>query len=210
MSPRPDVSEMRKNQIIQAAILVFTRLGFHEARMDDIVAQTGLSKGTLYWYYKSKEDLIIAILDRVFGAEFEKMEILNDIDQPAAGCLQNFLEIYIADIQKAMNLAPIVYEFYALAFRNKTVRLVMQRYLNTFVNLIEPIILRGVKSGEFHPVDAQQAAIALGSQMEGTLLLWAYAPEIMSLEDQMRIGVNLLINALLVSNSQVPRGEKYE
>ncbi|HET7081061.1 MAG TPA: helix-turn-helix domain-containing protein, partial [Chloroflexia bacterium] len=55
MSPRPDVSEERKNQILDAAAAVFSRLGFHEARMDDIVRESGLSKGTLYWYFTSKD-----------------------------------------------------------------------------------------------------------------------------------------------------------
>ena len=66
MSPRPNVTDERTSQIINAAEDVFTKKGFDEARMDDIAEQTGLSKGTLYNYFKSKDDLIIAILDRIF------------------------------------------------------------------------------------------------------------------------------------------------
>jgi TetR/AcrR family fatty acid metabolism transcriptional regulator len=201
MSPKPDVSEARKNQIIQAAISVFTRLGFHNARMDDIVKETGLSKGTLYWYYESKEQLIIAILDHLFNAEFDKMEALKDLDVPAPQGLRKFLELYIADLHNLLKFAPIIYEFYALAFRNKTVRTVMQRYLNTFVNIVEPMIQHGIDQGEFKPVDAHQVAIAIGSQLEGTLLLWAYAPEMMSLEDQLLTGVELILNSLIISDS---------
>ena len=47
MSPRPDVSDERKSQILKAAESVFTQKGFDEARMDDIADKTGLSKGTL-------------------------------------------------------------------------------------------------------------------------------------------------------------------
>jgi AcrR family transcriptional regulator len=196
MSPRPDVSELRKNQILQAAINVFTRLGFHDARMDDIVAESGLSKGALYWHYKSKEELIIAILDRIFGVEFQRMEALKDSSLPAAVCLKNFLEIYIDDMQSMLKFTPIIYDFYALAFRNKTARVVMQRYLKTFMSIVEPIIQRGVADGEFRPVDARQMAISIGAQIEGILLLWAYAPEFMTLEDQLRSGIDLLLNAL--------------
>ena len=206
MSPRPDVSETRKNQIIQAAIQVFTRLGFHDARMDDIVRESGLSKGALYWYYNSKEELIIAILDRIFGAEFKKVDALKDAELPAYQCLVNFLDLFIEDLRNMQSLTPIIYEFYALAFRNQTVRLVMQRYLNTFVANIQPIIQRGIDNGEFHSVDAHQVAIALGSQLEGTLLLWAYAPQIMSLEEQLRAGVNMLLRALIVADSRLILG----
>ena len=46
MSPRPDVSVERKKQILDAAMLVFSRKGLHQAHMDDIVKQSGLSIGT--------------------------------------------------------------------------------------------------------------------------------------------------------------------
>jgi AcrR family transcriptional regulator len=196
MTPRPDVSEERKGQIIQAATDVFTRKGFHDARMDDIVKETGLSKGALYWYFKSKEELIIAILDRIFGAEFRRMETLDDKNLPARKCLKIFLDNFIADIRAMERATPIIYEFYALAFRNKTVRTVMQRYLRAFVTIIEPIIRRGMDGGEFRTGDARQAALALGAQLEGTLLLWAYAPKMVPLEEQLRAGAEMLIRSM--------------
>jgi len=201
MPPRSDVSEERKDQIIQAATNVFTRLGFHDARMDDIVEETGLSKGALYWYFKSKEDLIIAILDRIFGVELQRMELLCAEDLPARQCLTNFLDIFIADIHKMQRVTPIIYEFYALAFRNKTVRMVMQRYLRTFVTIIEPIIQRGMDRGEFRHGDARQVALAVGAQIEGTLLLWAYDPETVHIDDQLRVGAEMLFRSLDAAES---------
>jgi len=67
--PRPDISEERKTQILSAATKVFTKHAFAEARMDDIVAESGLSKGSLYWYFDSKDAIIISILDQVFEWE---------------------------------------------------------------------------------------------------------------------------------------------
>jgi AcrR family transcriptional regulator len=66
MSPRPDVSEERKNQILEAAIAVFARLGFDQSRMEDIAGQAGLSKGALYLYYKSKDAIVAALLTYFF------------------------------------------------------------------------------------------------------------------------------------------------
>jgi AcrR family transcriptional regulator len=67
MSPRPDVSEERRNQIIESAIKVFAREGFANTRMEDVATESGLSKGLLYWYFKSKEEIIIAIADLLFS-----------------------------------------------------------------------------------------------------------------------------------------------
>ncbi len=76
MARRPDTSEIRRNQILDAATTVFVRQGFQHARMDDIVEESGLSKGTLYWYFKSKEDIINAILRRLFTGDLENLESL--------------------------------------------------------------------------------------------------------------------------------------
>src|SRR5256885_14530326 len=76
MARRPDSSEIRRNQILDAATKVFVRQGFQHARMDDIVEESGLSKGTLYWYFKSKEDIINAILHRLFAGDLEHLENL--------------------------------------------------------------------------------------------------------------------------------------
>ncbi|TET82024.1 MAG: TetR/AcrR family transcriptional regulator [Anaerolineales bacterium] len=62
ISPKPDLSAERREQILNAAEKVFTRLGFSKARIDDIVAESELSKGAIYWYYKSKDTIIAALL----------------------------------------------------------------------------------------------------------------------------------------------------
>ena len=58
MSPKPDVSEERKEQIATAATKIFSEQGFDKARMDDIASEAKLSKGTLYLYFKSKDAII--------------------------------------------------------------------------------------------------------------------------------------------------------
>jgi AcrR family transcriptional regulator len=196
MSPRPDVSEERRNQIIESAIKVLARDGFANTRMEDVANESGLSKGLLYWYFKSKEDIIIAIADLLFSAEFRKMQDLSIEGQTAHDCLENFLGILIKDLQAMLKLAPMIYEFYALAFRNNTVRKVMHEYLQRFVILMEPIIQQGMERGEFLPGDARQATITIGAAFEGTLLLWSYAPDLIQPEQQLRASLAILIRGL--------------
>jgi AcrR family transcriptional regulator len=196
MSPRPDVSEERRAQIIAAAIKVIAREGFTNTRMDAVSAESGLSKGLLYWYFKSKEEIIIAIADLLFGAEFRKMQSISAEGQSARARLDIFLNIFLEDLREMMKVAPVIYEFYALAFRNTTVRKVMQEYLGRFVAILEPIVKQGMDAGEFTLGDARQVTIAIGSALEGTLLLWAYAPDLVQLEEQLRSTMTLLLKGL--------------
>ncbi len=84
MSPKPDVSEERKDQIAEAATTVFTQKGFDKARMDDIASEANLSKGALYLYFKSKDAIITHLLDRLFEREFSDLLSLEDDPRPAS------------------------------------------------------------------------------------------------------------------------------
>ncbi len=63
----PKVTGLYKSEIsdkiIQAAIASFAQTGFHRTKMEDIAKRLGLSKGTIYLYFSSKEDLFLAICD---------------------------------------------------------------------------------------------------------------------------------------------------
>lgn len=67
--------ENRRNQIIAAAVECFSRKGFHQTSMQDIVAESGLSPGAIYLYFKSKEEIIKTIAD--VRHEREREIILN-------------------------------------------------------------------------------------------------------------------------------------
>ena len=196
MSPRPDVSEERKDQIMNAAEEVFSQKGFSDARMDDIAEETGLSKGTLYLYYKSKDDLIIAILDRIFQREFRAFENLDLTSISATKAIWNFAETTSNDVKMMMRLLPITYEFMGLAFRNKFVQKAFKTYLNRYLDILIPIIQHGIDTGEFRTADAKEVAIAMGAIMEGTLLLWVYDNSLIEPEVHLRSGMKLLLEGV--------------
>ena len=196
MSPRPDVSEERKGQIMNAAEEVFMQKGFDNARMDDIAEETGLSKGTLYLYYKSKNDLIIAILDRIFQREFRAFENIDLSNVSATETMGLFTDTVANDIKIFLRLMPIAYEFLALAFRNKSVQGVLKIYVNRYMNILIPIIQKGIDSGEFRSVDAHEVAIASGAIMEGTMLIWVYDKSLVDPEHHIRSGMKLLLEGV--------------
>lgn len=196
MSPRPNVTDERKTQIINAAEGVFTKKGFDEARMDDIAEETGLSKGTLYNYFKSKDDLIIAILDRIFQREFKIFESLDLASMSATDAIWGFTETTTRDVKLMMRLLPITYEFMGLAFRNKFVQTAFKAYFNHFMDILIPIIQHGIDSGEFRPADAKEVALAMGAIMEGTLLLWVYDSSLVDPEQHIRSGMKLLLEGV--------------
>jgi len=201
LSPRPDVSEQRKKEIVEAAIRVFSRMGLHQARMDDIVEESGLSKGTLYWYFKGKDEIIIAILDNMFAAELGILHLPSDPELSASQRIEAYIQRTRDDVTDMLRLLPLTYEFYALAFRNQAIREMLTQYLNAYMQALVPVIQQGIDTGEFRPVNATDAAIALGAMFEGVLLLWMYDPELVDLTHHFETSTDLFLQGLKARQS---------
>lgn len=196
MSPKPDVSDKRKQQIIDAAQKVYSALGFRQARMSDIAEEAGLSKGTLYLYFESKDEIIFNLLDKLFETELEELRKLIDRDGPAEDRLLLYAERVIEDMQSMMEWVPIAYEFISLAFHRETVQDVLRKYFQEHMQIVVPIVAQGRQRGEFKDMDPEEAAIALGAVMEGTLLLWVYDQELVDVPTHIRSGVQLILKGL--------------
>ena len=197
MSPRPDVSEERKKQIIEAGLRVFSRRGLQQATMDDIVAESGLSKGTLYWYFESKDDIIIAILENLFTNELSNIDLSSYSEMSASELIEMYLKTTMDDVTKMLRLLPLTYEFYSMAFRNEKIRAILNKYFNNYLNMMVPVIQKGIDDGEFRPMDAADAAIAFGATFEGLLLMWMYDPDLVDPERQFESAMGIFMQGLL-------------
>lgn len=198
MSPRPDVSEERKTQILAAATKVFTERGFADARMDDIVTEAGLSKGALYWYFDSKDAIIISILDQIFDYETGHVRELLKRENSAKLKLEVFIETMVKDLEKMKPLMPIFFDFWSLSLRKKTINQAIKKYYQRFLNMIEPIIEDGIEQGEFRSVNVKETAVAIGAMYEGTILFYVYFPDFIDFENQFRSNLNLILEGLYI------------
>ena len=196
MSPKPNVSEERKEQITEAATKVFAEQGFDKARMDDIAAEAKLSKGTLYLYFKSKDAIITHLLDKLFARELSDLQSLKEDQRPASEKLLFFTNQMIARMKTWTKLIPIMYEFLGRLFRQNVVQEAFKSYFRSYLNLLTPIIQQGIDTGEFKAENAKDVAITIGAIFEGTILLWVYDPESINLENHLRVGMKLLMDGL--------------
>ena len=198
MSPRPDVSEERRNQILEAALRVFARLGFHESRMDDIAQESKLSKGALYLYYKSKDAIIAAILRFFFEQEFKRLQAFVAIEREES-VTEQILRL-TRELTTAMDwmqqLMPIAFEFYAIAGRNQDVRQFLKGYYADYRKELARLIERGIERGEFREVDAQATATTLVALFEGLALLFFVDKEAVHWKEQIELSARVLLEGL--------------
>lgn len=194
-----ELSEVRKEQILQAAAAVFARLGFHKARMDDIVQEAGLSKGAVYWYFESKDEIITTILNRFMDRELENLQQIGQGEGPALVRLRDMMKILAKEVEEISDLMPIIYEFYAVAAREETIRKAIQKYFENYSALLEEVVRDGIERGELRDVPPRDAALSLVVLIEGCMLIWilgAFNHRESKLENLFEIGFDLLLEGL--------------
>lgn len=196
MAPRPDVSEERKGQIVEAAVAVFSRFGFGRARMEDVARESGLSKGTLYLYYGSKDKLIGALLQSVLDRGMRELKSAPASEGSAGERLLKLAGLMSGEIERLHVLLPVWFEFYAVAARDEGVRRFMKGYFEGYRGILAGIVRDGIQRGEFRQVDVEEVTVTLVSLIEGVTLLWAFDPETVPIGSQMEASVRLLLEGL--------------
>jgi AcrR family transcriptional regulator len=198
MSPRPDVSVERKNQILEAALTVFARSGFHKTRMDDIVEESGLSKGSLYWYFKSKEEIFSILIERFIYRETRDVENLLTSNGTALERLLATNDILARDLRKFSRIMPVAYEFYAAALRQKKIRKILGAYFARFRTVLGEMIQQGIDSGEFTTAhgDADEIAFTIIAVYEGLMLLMMISEQNDNWEAMTRKSLGIILDGI--------------
>ncbi len=194
--PREDNSEARRNQILEAALTVFARAGFDEARMEDIAKESGVSKGGLYLYYKSKDALIEALLLSIFTVEAHGMRALLTRDESATARILSWTHMMTSLMERMSAARPVMLEFYAIAARREKVRKFLGEMLQEYSEMFAEIIRQGIARGEFRAVNADAAALGLIALYEGIALLWFMTPRDIAWRASSEEAVGLLLAGL--------------
>ena len=160
--------KMRKERILSGALSVFKSKGLEGATMDEIATQSGFGKATLYYYFKSKEDVFSAILEDGWIKIWESIEpVIGGNDSPR----KTFINLLIKIAQYAKN-RPGLFEF--LFSAPKAVKLENQPwkdYQHRLYGVIQGLLEDGIKAGEFPEINPQLMFKALGGLFMGLVFM---------------------------------------
>ena len=157
----------RKEQILDAALHVIVQNGYHQSRMDDIVSTSGLSKGAIYWYYKSKKDMYLDLVNHWVIRYSNSLLKLPQEDISSGEQLKNLFETFFDQFEKDPIVFKALLEFWSLAGRDTEFKIKLEKVTHNFIHYIESIIKKGVESGEFKQVNPNIAAMSIMVVIEG-------------------------------------------
>ena len=186
-----------RQRILMAAIQLLSQKGFANVSMNDIVNVSGVSKGGVYWHFKSKDEIIQAIFDFFFDAQLELVNATLHGDGKAADKLER---IFRLATQEAEVDVPPPLEFYALAARNENLKQRMSLYFEAYRERIVELIQHGIEAGEFEAADSSVVAVNIISLLEGIVLVRLSVPHTWDFQAQVNNAINLALHGLCKRN----------
>jgi len=161
--------EDKRRQLLDAAVRVFARKGFHASRVGDIAEEAGVAHGLLYHYFKSKDQVLEAVFQENWSLLVARIESVEKTDEPAADQLRHISAIVL---RTWLHLPDVV-------------RVVVQEFgrspelgdrigeLTLPIEAIERVIARGIERGEFRrDVDPVFAATVVYGAIDELLTGW--------------------------------------
>ncbi len=158
---------MTRDDILDTAAQVFRKKGFHGASMADIAEALGVQKPSLYHHVKSKQEILLALLDRALDMLIEHIEKISSQNIPADQKLKQMIRGYLSALADNADLtAVLLFEHRSLDKKTHT-RHVPHR--DKFEALWRDVLMEGVKSKVFQIKDVNLTVRALMGVMNWTL-----------------------------------------
>jgi AcrR family transcriptional regulator len=163
----PNVTPQRRKdarplEILEAALSLFVEKGFAATRVEEVARRAGVSKGTVYLYYSSKEDLLKAVIVHFVAARIEATASeLEGYDGPTTPLLTGTLVQWWQQI--AANPASGTIKLIIGEARNfpEIAAFFVREVIEPGHQMVQSIVQRGIASGEFRNVDVDSAAHSL-------------------------------------------------
>jgi AcrR family transcriptional regulator len=158
--------ETRPQELLDAALQLFAEKGFAATRSEEVARRAGVSKGTLYLYYPSKEDLFKAVVRQSMSTLIaEGIELADAYEGSSSDLLVTLMNIWW---QKVGNTpAAGIHKIVLSEVRNfpELAQFYADEVIVPADRLFSTVVQRGIDSGEFRPLPAHEVAHALMAPM---------------------------------------------
>jgi AcrR family transcriptional regulator len=185
---------MTRDDILDAAAQVIRRKGFHGASMADIAETVKLQKASLYHHVSSKQEILLALLDRAIEMLIEQIEIIAKQPLPADEKLRQMVQVYLRLLADNSDLSAV------LLFEHRSLEPAQhKRHIpnrDRFEALWQDTLDSGVNAGLFDCSDTALATRALMGVLNWTLT-WYRPNGALSIEQIADQYTSLLLTGLL-------------
>lgn len=169
MAAKSAALEDKRRQLLDAAVRVFARKGFHASRVGDIAEEAGVAHGLLYHYFESKDQVLEAVFHENWSVLVARIESVEETDEPAADQIRHIAAIVLRTWLHLPDVVRVVIQEFGrspeLAERIGE--------LTRPIEVLQRVIERGVERGEFRKdVNPAFAATVVYGSIDELLTGW--------------------------------------
>ncbi len=165
--------EERRAQILEAALGCFSARGFHATTMDHLVAASGLSKGSLYWHFESKDDVFLALFDAVAGELFRRFDVaFSEGEADVLTLMRQELEGFFERFGSERRLLLAWAEFAGHPEARARMALLYREIRAQFADIVR----LGIETGQLRALSPDGTAAVLTGMVDALLLQAAIDP----------------------------------
>jgi len=169
LTDRSIAQEEKRRLLLDAAVRVFARKGYHTCRVGDIAEEAGVAHGLLYHYFASKEELLETVFRENWSDLLEAVKAVEEAGEPAREQLRQVAAILLRSWRRDPDLVRVLVREVA---RSPQVQLRVAEIGEAF-QAIERIVRRGQEAGEFRSdLDPRLAAVIFYGALEEILTGW--------------------------------------
>lgn len=175
MSPRPVDKEEKKKIIVNAALQVFKTKGYADATVEEIAVTAKMGKGTIYEYFKSKEEIVQKLIDDFYFAQENRFIDFHISTIEPKKAIRSFLNQSFSDIDTTSDIIPVFFEFWSSG-KGKALGLNrrMSSRFERMTVLLNKFLREGKKQKVFHEtIDSKTLTGVIISAIDGLILYHA-------------------------------------
>jgi TetR/AcrR family fatty acid metabolism transcriptional regulator len=201
MAPKLVDKAEKKKAVLAAARSVFARKGLAAAKIEDVAVEAGIGKGTIYEYFKSKDDIFFALFEEM-KRELHRRIFEIDGTLPPREKLHRLVTSALLAFEHWRDFGYILLEFWAMHKGGTKTRIRFDEIYDEARAGLASLIRQGIRSGEFRNVNPGHAASALIAIFDGLLLQWLFNPRSFSLKT-----MGSTVSELIARGIERQRGE---
>ena len=163
---RAQQKALRPLQILDAAFEEFVKQGYSATRLEDVAERVGVTKGTIYVYFETKEKLFEAMIRHISGPLKTVLESADTLDGHATDRLRRFLELLYDQIVDNRTMRELIR--FVIAEGAKFPDLVDRNhgeFIAPIIEKIQSLIEEGVAAGEFRRPSTEAADVTMGPML---------------------------------------------
>jgi len=186
----------KRRRILDAAVSVFAQNGFYNAKVSQIAKEAGVADGTIYLYFKNKEDILIQVfidaMDEILRRQEEALAAITD---PVLK-LRTFIRVHFASVAESRAMAEVI--TVELRQSSKFMRNTDMKPFGRYLAMIARIVDDGVRAEAFSPgSDPRLIARAIFGAVDELALEWAMSDRHASLDEASSHVADLFLSGLV-------------